>query len=112
MMLFDQACDEDWPAPTVATGTPFLNSGAFTAFVPELRALLTAATAEHASARTEAASRSAKDPFVAGTDQLLLCHLFAHARRGGVEGAPRGSAVRLRDALEMGIDYNVPLPAL
>lgn len=93
----DSSCDPAWPSPTSPTATPFLNSGAIAAFVPELRALLAAAAAEHADARVSSRSSDGRDAYTLGTDQLLMCHLFAHA------SDQRGT---LRKTLGMAVDYN------
>ena len=107
----DNTCDPIWPSDTHTT-TPFLNSGAFVGLVMEVERLLTAAKHEyeHYIAKlqsdygpiqplhaTRAASKGPWDPYLLGTDQLLICQLFAHeVVRGGQS---------LRSAIGMSLDY-------
>lgn len=107
----DNTCDPNWPSDKHTT-TPFLNSGAFVGFVMEVERLLTAAKHEyeHYIAKlqsdygpiqplhaTRAASKGPWDPYLLGTDQQLICQLFAHEIvRGGQS---------LRSAIGMSLDY-------
>ena len=107
----DNTCDPNWPSDKHTT-TPFLNSGAFVGFVMEVERLLTAAKHEyeHYIAKlqsdygpiqplnaTRETSKGPWDPYLLGTDQQLICQLFAHeVVRGGQS---------LRSAIGMSLDY-------
>lgn len=111
MAFKDNRCDPNWPADKHTT-TPFLNSGVFLGLVREVDRLLTAAKNEydHYIAKlqsdygpiqplheTRAASKGPWDPYLLGTDQQLMCQLFAHeVVRGGQS---------LRSAIGMSLDY-------
>jgi hypothetical protein len=107
----DNQCDPHWPADKHTT-TPFLNSGVFVGFVVEVDHLLTAAKNEYDSYiaklqsdygsikplhETRATSKGPWDPYLVGTDQQLICQLFAH------ELVRRGQS--LRSAIGMSLDY-------
>jgi hypothetical protein len=107
----DNQCDPKWPSDKYTT-TPFLNSGVFLGFVTEVDHLLTAAKNEYDSYlaklqsdygpiqplhETRATSKGPWDPYLLGTDQQLICQLFAHeVVRGGQS---------LRSAIGMSLDY-------
>jgi len=111
MTFKDNRCDPNWPSDKYTT-TPFLNSGVFLGFIMEVDRLLTAAENEYDSyiARlqrdygpiqplheTWETSKGPWDPYLVGTDQLLMCHLFAHeVVRGGQS---------LRSVIDMSLDY-------
>lgn len=111
MAFKDNRCDPNWPSDKHTT-TPFLNSGIFLGFVTEVDHLLTAAKNEYDSYlaklqsdygpiqplhETRATSKGPWDPYLLGTDQQLICQLFAHeVVRGGQS---------LRSAIGMSLDY-------
>jgi len=111
-------CDRQWFAPEYQTGSPYLNSGAWVAFIPQLFHMLEAAVDEWTGYRAKLErevgpiqniqqmppqNKGPWDPYLVGGDQMLVCHIIAHyvfpeGHRYEGQGA--------RKSLKMGIDYN------
>ena len=112
-------CDLDWPMPTVATSTPFLNAGVFVGFVQQVAVLLQECWAEQQEytnsikktfgqmqSMQEGAEEGPWNPYVVGGDQALICHVFAHRSATDMQeltGRKYGALVS--ECIGMSLDY-------
>ena len=98
----DNTCDSLWPVPPVKTTMPFLNSGGFMAFRPELAALLGVCRKEH-RAHQRSLLPGERNAYVIAGDQQLYSQLFSYGMaERTADDKSRGA---LRAALGMSLDY-------
>ena len=96
-----------WPVPEDGTAMPFLNSGMFAGFLPEMAALFTIMLSEYTSTLSIMQQRGFNTRILRGEDQPLLCHLYdgVQAEVDGGEGGVK-RRIPLREHLGMGIDFH------
>eukprot|EP00802_Teleaulax_amphioxeia_P011491 Tamp_11524.p1 GENE.Tamp_11524~~Tamp_11524.p1 ORF type:complete len:393 (-),score=36.75 Tamp_11524:635-1813(-) len=121
IMYKQPKCDPRWIWPETETHSPYLNSGAFVGFLPQIVHMLQAAKDERESYAAKVAREIRPfqdyklmppenpgpwDPYIIGGDQQLICHVIAHYAFGeGHEYEGRSA----KAALKMGIDYSAKL---